>query len=525
MSKFANQPAQLSSPIKTLDTAPSTVTFEDAPAYTRDAKSELFLLAVTNMVSEPTFYEAGTERDQRFIGLIHQVTQDDPDWMLEFIPWLRRGALMRSASVQAAAEYVKAGGPNGRRVIAATLWRADEPAELIAYWFSRYGKNLPMPVKRGVADAARHLYTEKAALKYDGKGNAWRMGDVIQLAHVKPIDEKQAKLFKYLLDRRYGATGDTEGLILVETRKRLEAVPDAFRRGMLGELSRGETWEWLSGWIPGGMDAQAWEAVIPHMGYMALLRNLRNFDQADIDPMVAKTVEHKLADFEEVKNSRQFPYRFYSAYKNVGSLRWAHALEVALEQSTQNIPRIGGRTLVLTDTSSSMQSPVSGRSQIAHYEIAGLFAAAVARQCDSVRLISWADTHSDIGFNRGDSVLRTVEKVNKHIGRDGHGTQLMQAIGAYQGEDRVVIFSDMQLMDGGARYGWQNGGSWGRHQPINVRGVIPASVPVFVFNTGGYQPTPVRSGSDNIYELGGFTDAVFRMIPLVENRGVWPWQN
>lgn len=518
MSKFTDLPTQLGSPIQTIDETPTTSTFEGAAAYQRDPKSELFLLAVTNMVSEPTFYESGSERDLRFIGLVHEVTKSDPQWMLEFIPWLRRGALMRSASVQAAAEYVKAGGPNGRQVIASTLWRADEPAELVAYWFSRYGKNLPQPVKRGVADAARHLYTEKAALKYDGKGNKWRMADVIQLTHVKPTTPTQERLFKYLLDRRYGAVTTIEGLsdlAFIQNRSRLEAVPDDKRRAMLGELSRGETWEWLSGWVPGGMDAAAWEAVIPHMGYMALLRNLRNFDQAGIDKHVADDVFTRLVDPEQVANSRQFPYRFYSAHKAVGSLRWAPALEQALELSTQNIPHLGGKTVVLTDTSASMTQPVSARSTIAHYEIAALFAAAVARQCESVKLVSWADKSSVIPFNKGDSVLRTVEGVANKIGHDGHGTMLMQALRHYSGEDRVVIFSDMQVMDG---IGW-------RREPVNLRSVVPTHIPVYVFNTGGYAPTPVKTGAGNIYELGGFTDSVFRMIPLVENRGVWPWES
>jgi hypothetical protein len=408
------------------------------------------------------------------------------------------------------------------------LWRADEPAELVAYWFSRYGKNLPQPVKRGVADAARHLYTEKAALKYDGKGNPWRMADVIQLAHVKPTAKWQEHLFKYLLDRRYG--GDLEGVMLddlplITNRLRLEAIPDAERRSALSRLtnlglSSGETWEWLSGWVPGGMDAEAWEAVIPHMGYMALLRNLRNFDQADIGQDAVNAVVTRLVDPEQVKNSRQFPYRFYSAFKAVGSVRWAPALEHALNLSTETIPHIGGKTLVLTDTSASMRHPVSARSQIAHFEIAALFAAAVARQCESVKIVSWADTHSVVPFNKGDSVLRTIDQVNRKIGHDGHGTQLMQALRAYNGEDRVVVFSDIQIMD----RGYSGTGGY-RVEPVNVRGAIPTHIPVYVFNTGGYKPTPVKTGAGNIYELGGFTDAVFRMIPLVENRGVWPWED
>ena len=43
---------------------------------------------------------------------------------------------------------------------------------MLGYWLSTHGRNVPMPVKRGVADAARRLYTERAALRYDGLGAA-----------------------------------------------------------------------------------------------------------------------------------------------------------------------------------------------------------------------------------------------------------------------------------------------------------------------------------------------------------------
>ena len=41
-------------------------TGEGAPGFARDAKSELFLLAVSNMVSEKAFYESAQDRDERF---------------------------------------------------------------------------------------------------------------------------------------------------------------------------------------------------------------------------------------------------------------------------------------------------------------------------------------------------------------------------------------------------------------------------------------------------------------------------
>jgi hypothetical protein len=176
------------SPVTTTGAA---LTHEAGAGYRRDPKSDLFLLAVTNFVGEDTFYEKASDRDARFRDLVATVTREDPEWLARFVPWLRRTALMRSASIVAAVEYVRAGGPYGRRVIAAACQRADEPAEVLAYWTLRYGRAVPQPVKRGVADAATRLYTEKAALKYDGGSRGWRMADVLELAHVRPRDAAQ----------------------------------------------------------------------------------------------------------------------------------------------------------------------------------------------------------------------------------------------------------------------------------------------------------------------------------------------
>src|SRR6478735_4865121 len=78
---------------------PAGRTHEGAPGYARDAKGELFLLAVSNMSGEDTFYEAATRRDDRYTGLVHEVATADPEWMAAFLGWLRSEANMRSASV------------------------------------------------------------------------------------------------------------------------------------------------------------------------------------------------------------------------------------------------------------------------------------------------------------------------------------------------------------------------------------------------------------------------------------------
>ncbi len=162
---------------------------------------------MSNFVSETTFYESASDRDDRFEQLVAKVSAEDPDWVRRMIPWLRNEAQMRSVSLVAAAEYVKAGGELGRQVVSAALQRADEPAELLAYWHQRHGRRVPKPVKRGVADAVVRLYNERAALKYDGHAKAWRMADVIELVHPEPKDAKQSALFKYLLDKRRDRAG------------------------------------------------------------------------------------------------------------------------------------------------------------------------------------------------------------------------------------------------------------------------------------------------------------------------------
>src|SRR5687767_16012284 len=98
MSKF-NRPAPVRagalSAVAT--TTERTATHEGGPGFARDAKSELFLLAVSNMVGEDTFYEKASDRDERYRRLIAQVAVSDGPWLARFLPWLRNTANMRSA--------------------------------------------------------------------------------------------------------------------------------------------------------------------------------------------------------------------------------------------------------------------------------------------------------------------------------------------------------------------------------------------------------------------------------------------
>lgn len=498
----------------------TTLNAKGAVAYERDLFSELFLLAVSNMVGEDRFHESATERDARFETLVRQAAVQDVRWFQGFLGWLRNDAFMRSASIVAGVEGAKAlydsGAMNGtpRALVALAQARADEPGEVLAYYESKYGKNFPAYLKKGVADGARKLYSEYSLLKYDTDSKGYRFADVLQLAHVKPKDSRQSDLFSHALDRRYGAAADVPAsLHMVNARDGLMKTAVGSRKGLLNSTllkDAGMTWEALSGWLQGPMDAKAWEAVIPSMGYMAKLRNLRNFLQAGVSPAVLRTVLSDISDPEQVAKSKQFPFRFLSAYNaNKGNLKVAAALEEALEASLSNVPALSGRTLILVDRSGSMFGYHRSDQELTMADKAAIFGSALALRAEDATLVQFGSTAAEISFRKTDSVLPMLNKY-----RSLGGTSTAAAVRQFfKGHDRVVIITDEQY--GG--YGYYGSGG----DPSDV---VPANVPLYTWNLEGYRAGG-KSGSMKRHTFGGLTDKAFVQIPLIEagQTGRWPW--
>jgi hypothetical protein len=543
MSPKFNKPGVRARATGPVTTTGATTTYEGGAAWTRDARSELVLLAVVNMVSEKTFYESAQDRDSRFARLCSQAAVEDGAWYLAFVTWLRGEANMRSASLVAAAVGVKArlaenerlskiAGPVSvvldesegfnRKIVAAVLQRPDEPGEFLAYWHTQYGKNLPMPVKRGLGDAARRLYSERSLLKYDTESHAVRFGDVVDLVHPVPGAPWQSDLFEYAMHRRHGyAEQVPESLSMVHANRSLRSNTDALNAGTRGWLdadtlkAAGMTWEDVLSALGSKVDkAKLWEAMIPSMGIMALLRNLRNFDEAGVSDKAAQLVINKLSDPEVIARSRQFPYRFLSAYRAAPSLRWSYPLERALDASLANVPRFRGRSLVLVDTSGSMMGTVSDKSTVRHVDVGALVGVTLAARSEGpVDLVQFATTWAPVHLPKGTSVLKGVESLHQKINSVGWGTNTAQALAAsYAGHDRVVV-----VTDGQAFMPWGGG---------SVSGAVPANVPLFGIDTTGYSASSIDTSKPHRYEVGGFSDKLFTMISLLdEGRSTsWPWE-
>lgn len=506
-------------------------TANGAQGFERDAKGELFTLAVANFVSQDSFYETGKARDERFTKLIHQVAVEDAKWLTHFLKWLRNDANMRTASIvgalEAAAAMVRAKIPGGRQLIASVLIRADEPGEAIGYWFQTYGRKLPKPVKRGIADAATRLYNERALLKYDTESHGFRFGDVIDLVH--PCADSgswQGQLFKLALERRHGREDlSTAGLRMVEANIALRTAARERPEVLLDDAKlrlAGMTWEDVLSLAGQKLDKKlVWQSIIPSMGYMGLLRNLRNLEQAGISRDMVDIVSARLRDPAQVASSRQLPMRFLSAYNATTSSQFLQPLEEALEHSLATIPEFGGRTLVLVDTSGSMDQGFSKDGTLRRWDAAALFGLALARRCQNADVYSFSNRPMKFAMQPGMSTLRALQAWKSGGYFQGGGTDTKTAIDTtFKGHDRIVVLTDEQANA-------HNGYSWGRVVEQGVFSSVPAKTMCFTFNLAGDKAAHA-AGSPTRVTVAGLSDQGFKMMHMLEGQtrhaGKWPWE-
>jgi hypothetical protein len=150
---------------------------------------------------------------------------------------------------------------------------------------------------------------------------------------------------------------------------------------------------------------------------------------------------------------------------------------------------------------------LSKRSTMTPAKVAAVFGVALGLRGEA-DLWGFADGVFQHPIKRGSSLLRQVDLFVRRTGEVGHGTHIANAIrSTYRGHDRVFVISDMQTMDAG------------------TSAAVPATVPLYGFNLGGYRHTAFDAGAVNRHEFGGLTDATFRMVPLLEagRQGSWPW--
>lgn len=274
-----------------------------------------------------------------------------------------------------------------------------------------------------------------------------------------------------------------------------------------GELAAADTWETAltrageagSPQAVAVAKAAAWTRLLGEnkLGYLALLRNARNILEQAPDAVDSLCV--RLSDAQAVRRSLVFPFQFLSAMDALkqgnlpGAARVLEALDVAVDQSLANVPRLEGRTLVALDSSGSM----AGRPQ----RIGSLFAAILVKACDA-DLMVFSDDASYRTLNRRDSTLSAADSIPFVAGGTNFNAIFQRANRAY---DRVVVLSDMQAWVGGGAP-VESFAAYRRRHRVEPR--------VFSWDLRGCGS--LQFPAEGVYALAGWSDRALELLPRLD---------
>lgn len=442
MSKFNNK------------TTNKTYNFAGGKAFKSQPKEEL-VFSVLSTFLENKFYESGDERIERIKNLVSQV---DPLFTAKLAIVARKEFHLRSVFHLLIGELSRncKGNSLVKNTIIQGVERPDDMLEILAY----VGKPIPNQIKKGLREAIKK-FTPYQLAKYKGQGKEYSLVDLFNLVH--PSGNR--KEWKDLMN---------------------------------GKLQPSNTWEVrLSS---GENKEKVWKDLISEnkIGYMALLRNLRNIDeQADEN---TKRISCKIiSDKEAVRNSKQFPFRFYSAYEQISNQDMLEAISQALEHSLDNVPKYDGKTLVAVDSSGSMSGDPIKKSSI--------FAGALVKS-NNADLILYDTDIKEVRFLRNEPLLTISEKIQREAMGGGTETSLVFKYAFNKGikYNRIIILSDNE--------------SWNEYSVNDIYNQYKKINDCYVYaiDIQGYG-TKDLSGS-KVFQLCGFSEKLFDFMKIIETQDI-----
>jgi 60 kDa SS-A/Ro ribonucleoprotein len=358
-------------------------------------------------------------------------------------------------------------------------------------------------------------------------GNDPSLRDVLRMARPTPKDNARRALFGWLTDKEVekwapATADDLPGEVCVLDAYRKSASADEQASLLNGAKLR---WDLLADAARG---PNVWKAIARQMGPQALRMNLNTLlrHEALSDAEMVDFVAGKIADAEEIRASRQFPYQFLSAYLNTEAAlpqKIKAALCRAAEIACGNVPDLPGAVVIGLDVSGSMRSPVTGHrgrgatSKVRCVDVAALFAAAILRRNPDSVVIPFDDKTYHVKLDPQDTILSLAERLAKY-GGGGTNCSLPLAEGASTYRDRrfagCVLVSDQESWIGAGRHGstatmtaWQE---FVKNQ-VRLQGREDTGPKLVCIDLQPYTTTQAPDRSD-ILNVGGFSDAVFRVV-------------
>jgi len=374
-------------------------TYEGGPASPTNPLQALRRSVLSCLLWENEFYESGKSISDRIRTLCEKVPASEiASLAIEARSkfHLRHSPLMLLVSLIA-----KGRGSMVSDTIAEVIQRPDEMCELLSLYWKDARKPLSNQLRKGLAKAFGKFNAYSLA-KYNQRDREVRLRDVLFLSHAKPASPEQAETWKKLID---------------------------------GTLESPDTWE--VSLSKGADKRETFERLLRErkLGYLALLRNLRNMEQAGCDRDLIRDAILSRRGAERV-----LPFRYVAAARAAPSFdAW---LDTAMLASLLDVPMLGGRTIILVDVSGSMHSPLSARSDMCRIDAAAALASIV--NCEDLRVFTFSNQVVEVAPRRAlsgvDAIIRSQDAGGTYLGRAVEEINRLP-------HDRLIVVTDEQTAD------------------------------------------------------------------------------
>lgn len=439
-------------------------------AYKESPKLKLIFLLLTSFVQDK-FYKTGNQELNNLKNIFNEIK--DKKFIAKTSIFARTKFGMRSITHFLSALIAKK--------VKNEIWlknyfekiidRVDDMTEILACYLNKYGKPIPNSVKKGFKKGFKK-FDEYQLGKYKSEKKKVKLIDVVNL--VRPIPtEKNENALKLLVEGKLKAKNTWE---LELTQVGQETNDEEEKK----ELKK-----------------KAWKRLVldKKIGYFALLRNLRNILK-QAPEIIDKAIE-LLTDEKLIKKSLILPFRFITAINEISKISNSQkiiiALNKALDISVNNVPKFKGETLVVLDTSGSME----GRPK----DIGSLFSVILVKsnECDFMTFSN--NAYYQI-LNPLDSTLTLAKSIHFKMGGTNFHSIFQNANRKY---DRIIILSDMQ--------GWI-----GYDTPIKAfneyKNKYNCNPYVYSFDLNGYGTS--QFAEKTIFCIAGFSEKIFDIMKLLE---------
>ena len=368
--------------------------------------------------------------------------------------------------------------------------RADEPATQLTYYLFKNGSknNVPGLLKKNWASRIEKM-TPYELYKYRNSGIG--IIDTIRVCH---------------------ANG--------------EKINELMKTGTIELPPEDKTWETMRA---GGA---SWKEILStvRVYHMALLRNLRGIFTEIDDINLCRDILENLK--KGVRSGKQFPFRYKTAYEMIKKSDVNHkplildALEECIDIACENMPKLKGKTVCLSDNSGSAWGAFTseyGSVKVANID--NLSSVITARNSDEGYVGKFGDELHMIPVSKRDGVLSQTNIVDKEYpvgGSTVNGVWLFfdKAIRNKEHYDNIFIYSDMQAGHGGlygthkeqVRYEKAGFGCKSNNRYIDVAKLVEAyrkqvnpKVNVFCVQTAGYDNVLIPESGYRTAVMYGWT--------------------